>query len=574
MAPSPLLLLPFTGHAIVTGKAGYVSWALGACLLLGVHFDSPSCQMLSAFSALLVPTRTVMCQGLLVGKCYADPGLPTDVNTPSYGPTRESQGIQNNLRQPARPYSGDDGGSLGAGYPIQESGEVASETNVDRFRSPRRNGRRGGQTDMDDLSSQLNEGARITGPGSQQNRQERIKFYCPVPSCMHHQVRRNTGWFSKQSLKTHIDRHLVCYLGGSPTDEFLASQNWTICPVCNLTAAANRRGGVHDDCAHTYDAMQGSQVNYESQADSSNRQSTEGQRQQRGGRVSELEKLQEYERNLPTIEDISLFPTTPKKHSNKGLRKRYREIHGKLVARGNESCVYDAGDVGEGSPDNVAKVKTRIAWIEEAMFYKAVLMRDKRGLKPTQSYAAAKNRLDRWEQGERKTLWDDLQRPKQHKKKQQKQTEERKLQRVNQLVEQGKAGKALNSATSPGLAWDTPDVQKMLESKFPQRTQGNRSRPIPPFQHQATREQVVKEIRSFANGATPGVTGLWPQFLKDMIGAKGDEDIIDVYVERAQLFTDGRVPGFLRPWYGGGRLVDIGKDDEPLDKDARPLVVW
>ena len=56
-----------------------------------------------------------------------------------------------------------------------------------------------------------------------------------------------------------------------------------------------------------------------------------------------------------------------------------------------------------------------------------------------------------------------------------------------------------------------------------------------------------------------------------MIGAEADEDIVDVYVERVQLFIDGRVPGFLRLWYGGGRLLGIGKDDEPLDKDARPF---
>jgi len=278
--------------------------------------------------------------------------------------------------------------------------------------------------------------------------------------------------------------------------------------------------------------------------------------------------LQDYEKDLPTIEEISRFVSTPKEHTNKGLNNRYRVIHGKLVAKANECCVFEAGDVGPGNPDTLAKVRTRVAWIEEAMFYKAVITRDKRGLKQVQSYAAAKNRLDRWEQGERKTLWDDLQPPK-IKKKSKGPTEEQKLERVNKLGEQGKAGKALNAATSPGLALDTPDVQKMLESKFPERSGPNRNRPIPPFQHQASREEVVKEIRSFANGATPGPTGLWPQFLKDMIGAESDEDIVGVYVERVQLFIDGRVPGFLRPWYGGGRLVGIGKNDEPFDKDAR-----
>ena len=33
------------------------------------------------------------------------------------------------------------------------------------------------------------------------------------------------------------------------------------------------------------------------------------------------------------------------------------------------------------------------------------------------------------------------------------------------------------------------------------------------------------------------------------------------------------MPGHLRPWFAGGTLVGIGKDDEPLDVDARPIVV-
>ena len=234
--------------------------------------------------------------------------------------------------------------------------------------------------------------------------------------------------------------------------------------------------------------------------------------------------------------------------------------------------MFDAWDVGLGNPDNVPKAKTRIAWTEEAMFSKAVLCRDKRNLKKQQAYAAAKNRLDRWEQGERKTLWEWIHVPKQQKKKKAA-SEEQRIQRVNNLAQKGKAGKAIQAATSPGLAMDTQDVEDMLTSKFPRRLQENRNRPIPPFQHQATREEVVKEIRSFGQGATPGHLGLWPQFLKEMVGAEGDQDIINVYVERVQVFLDGRAPAYMRQWYGGGRLVGIGKDDEPLDKDARPLVV-
>ena len=39
------------------------------------------------------------------------------------------------------------------------------------------------------------------------------------------------------------------------------------------------------------------------------------------------------------------------------------------------------------------------------------------------------------------------------------------------------------------------------------------------------------------------------------------------------LFVEGRVANFLRQWYAGGALVGIGKDDQPLEVDARPIVV-
>ena len=33
------------------------------------------------------------------------------------------------------------------------------------------------------------------------------------------------------------------------------------------------------------------------------------------------------------------------------------------------------------------------------------------------------------------------------------------------------------------------------------------------------------------------------------------------------------MPRYLQRWYGDGTLVGIDKDDQPLDQDARPMVV-
>ena len=152
-------------------------------------------------------------------------------------------------------------------------------------------------------------------------------------------------------------------------------------------------------------------------------------------------------------------------------------------------------------------------------------------------------------------------------------TDAARKQRVMQMAELGKSGKALRAITSPGIAADTPQAQKVLVKKFPNRKDEVRVRPVPPQTCDVTPADVVKDILSFDKGAECGPTGLRPQFLRDMIGAEGDEDILGVYTERIQIFVDGRVPAYLRQWYGGGTLVGTGKDGKPLDEDARPLVV-
>ena len=141
-----------------------------------------------------------------------------------------------------------------------------------------------------------------------------------------------------------------------------------------------------------------------------------------------------------------------------------------------------------------------------------------------------------------------------------------------QLAELGKAGKAIR-ATSPGLAEDTIDVENVLTSKFPERAEADRNRPIAPHACAAKVQDVVAESKTFTKGAGPGPTGFRPQFLQDMIGDEGDEDALAIYTEHVQLFIDGKVPKYLRKWFGGGKLVGTGKDDKPLTEDARPLVV-
>eukprot|EP00973_Karenia_brevis_P094663 12423568-Karenia_brevis.AAC.1 len=58
-----------------------------------------------------------------------------------------------------------------------------------------------------------------------------------------------------------------------------------------------------------------------------------------------------------------------------------------------------------------------------------------------------------------------------------------------------------------------------------------------------------------------------------MVGEGGDDPCVGAMHRVAMLFVEGRVPKYLRRWYAGGNLVGIGKDDMPVDEDARPIVV-
>ena len=86
-------------------------------------------------------------------------------------------------------------------------------------------------------------------------------------------------------------------------------------------------------------------------------------------------------------------------------------------------------------------------------------------------------------------------------------------------------------------------------------------------------DDFVKQVGSFPSGTGPGPTGLRPQFFKELVGENGDDPCVEAMFRVAMLFVDGRVPRFLARFYAGGTLVGIGKDDQPLHVDARPIVV-
>eukprot|EP00973_Karenia_brevis_P000980 135252-Karenia_brevis.AAC.1 len=92
--------------------------------------------------------------------------------------------------------------------------------------------------------------------------------------------------------------------------------------------------------------------------------------------------------------------------THKGLRALYRQEYGRLCARVVQYNRVDAWDhmaepAGRGVADTVEMKRARVAWLELSMFPKAVLRVEKRGIRPAQAYARAKNRLERWLAGDK-----------------------------------------------------------------------------------------------------------------------------------------------------------------------------
>eukprot|EP00973_Karenia_brevis_P062509 8691199-Karenia_brevis.AAC.1 len=130
-------------------------------------------------------------------------------------------------------------------------------------------------------------------------------------------------------------------------------------------------------------------------------------------------------------------------------------------------------------------------------------------------------------------------------------------QRVSKLAGLGRISKAIQAIISPGLAADTPSVQRKLAAKFPRRSYAVEPGRVLPEATAAGVEDFIEQVKGFKVGAGPGPSGLRPQFLKEMVGEDGDDPCVDAMYRVTMLFVEGRVPRYLRRWYGGGGLVGI-----------------
>eukprot|EP00973_Karenia_brevis_P063840 8875285-Karenia_brevis.AAC.1 len=178
-----------------------------------------------------------------------------------------------------------------------------------------------------------------------------------------------------------------------------------------------------------------------------------------------------------------------------------------------------------------------------------------------------RNRLERWQAGERRSLWDDIP-VKFGKVGMKKFTEEQKLRRRQETCiaycQNGMPGKAVDRLIGAELAPDTEDTYVKMKSKFsdPPPGQQNSQRPPAPESNELSEEIVAKAICSFKRGLGAGPSGTRPDFLRQIIGSKGDKPGLTLITQLCNVLADGMAPDALRPFMGGANGFSLSKESK------------
>ena len=207
------------------------------------------------------------------------------------------------------------------------------------------------------------------------------------------------------------------------------------------------------------------------------------------------------------------------------------------------------------------------------MFSKACLPRLPGGkAKANRNRNLVLNKLARWRGGERQALWDEI--PGRRKRTEEPQSAEQKLKKSKEnciaYAQQGMPGKAIDRLMGASLAPDTPEVLAKMKSKFvePPASQATSQRPPAPEANELSQEAVAKAIASFAKGLAAGPSGTRPDFLKQIVGEKGDKPGLAIVTNLCNVLADGLAPEALRPYMGGANGFALEKTSKEAVAEA------
>ena len=229
------------------------------------------------------------------------------------------------------------------------------------------------------------------------------RLFCPVGGCPCADANSARGWTSDSTLRAHVDAHLAGSLSGQVPSAWLQDRSLQQCLVCGLSVST--RFGIHPTCRPAARAVGG--------AVGSGPRDTDGP--------------------LPSLAEIQCSYTPTLRHVPPSARYAW----GQALTR---ACAA------------VAEYNDEAAWVHLLlMLPKCVLCSPRRGGRKHQRTAAAFTieRLKRWNDGERASLW--ASRPQPQRPHGRDMTAEQKRDFATGLAREGFDKKACTALLSHGL---------------------------------------------------------------------------------------------------------------------------
>ena len=179
------------------------------------------------------------------------------------------------------------------------------------------------------------------------------------------------------------------------------------------------------------------------------------------------------------------------------------------------------------------------------------------------------DRLQRWHEGERAALWHSRHVPKRGPKHKPRTNEQRRDLAVA-LAREGWDSKACAALQSNGLCADSPATLQALQVLHP-------AQPVPttpplaelPLAPEIGCEAVLKSLRSFPAGTSPGPTGLRAQHLLDAMPVGDENSFLQQLTAVVNLLAQGQGCAAAAPILAGAALVAVPKPNGGV----RPIAI-
>ena len=316
------------------------------------------------------------------------------------------------------------------------------------------------------------------------------RLFCPVGGCPCADATNARGWTS-----AHVDAHLSGSLAGRVFPAWLQDRGLQQCLVRGLIVST--RYGTHPTCRPAARAGGGSAV------------ASGGPRAADG--------------TLPSLKDIQRSSTRTLRHVPPSARHAWGQALARALAA-------------------VAEYNDEAAWVPLLMLPQCVLCSPPRGGRKHQRTAAAYtlDRLKRWNDGERASLWD------------------------TRTAASHRPGRVLRSGTSPRASPSVAALHSLHPIAAVPTSSALEGLPLAPA---LDVDGVARALRHFPAETAPGPTGLRVQHVVDAIG--DGSGVLDHLTAVVNLLAQGRGCLSIAPLLGGAGLVALPKPSGGL----RPIAV-